>query len=512
MRKSSWKAEIASYIFHALASIDRLVDALTKVVLPLAQGLEEVRARHLVDDVNRSLTELRGLRDRIEEMFRELAPQGISTVSRGEEIGGGGEVIDWQDVDWDKTIADNPDWGKLQRLMPKLDDILGAMNSLEDVDDSLENISIKRPSVLHFADYFSDTVFESLNRILAIIRWKGETVPRGEGVRGDILGARQGSPTWKREISEYIGLALAGIYELRNFLMDIAREATESDLPNTIEEIIGRLDTMRGNLVDMLQVLVVRGEQEEVRPTGEEEVREVAWTEINWEEVILDYPDWELVKKCLPTSDFMEETMRLLQRVDNSQVFKQICLIFGFPQNLSVARYFQEEIKERVDSIIEIVDEKLLEERKHWARIREEELPPPRYEGTLNTLKENALRLFKESQEIIEKYLSEVKGEKAINLVALQSLFEDAVMGEDWEEIKSLWETFDGIGGLVLKYLDEQLKNPQLAGPQTDVLETDKETLSSNLQRLAGAVGALGLVLGKAINTWKFILLRRLIR
>jgi hypothetical protein len=341
MRESSWKEEIAFHIFFALASIDKLMKILTLVkdVLPRAQKLEPVVARPFIDHVERSLGELSKFRERLKEMFRMLAPQGISTISTGEEpiaegeIGGKGEVINWQDVDWDKTIVDNPDWWQLKRLLPKLDDIVGVINLLADVEEFMENLSVPYKPDPPFADYFSDTVFESLNQILDIIINKGETVSRGEGVRGDILEARQGK-----------------------------------------------------------------------------------------------------------------------------------------------------------------------------------ELSPHRYGGDSNTLKGEVLRFFEESQGIIEKYLPEMEGAKPINLGALKSLFENAVMEGNWEEIKSLWRKFDEFGELVLKHLEKRLRGTQLTDQQRDALETDRENLSNSLQRLAEVVGALGLTIEKAIDFWRLILLRRLIR
>jgi hypothetical protein len=341
MRESSWKEEIAFHIFFALASIDKLMTILTLVkdVLPRAQRLEAVVASHFINHVERSLSEVSKLRERLKEIFRVLAPQGISTISTGEEpvaegeIGGKGKVINWQDVDWGKTIVDNPDWGQLQRLLPKLDDIMSAMNSLMDVEEFMENLPVPYKPDPPFADYFSDTVFESLNQILSIIRRKGETVPRREGIRGDFLGARQ-----------------------------------------------------------------------------------------------------------------------------------------------------------------------------------EKGLPPRRYEGDFNTLKGEVLRFFEESQEIIEKYLSEMEEAKPINLGALKSLFANAVMEGNWEEIKSLWGKFDEFGELVLKHLEKRLRGTQLTAQQRDALETDRENLLNSLHRLAEAVGALGLTIEKEIAFWRLILLRRLIR
>jgi hypothetical protein len=236
------------------------------------------------------------------------------------------------------------------------------------------------------------------------------------------------SHVWKKEIADYIGLALAGIYELTNFLREVADEAEGTDLADTIENaIIGRLTILRDSLVEVLRLLTGGEGREAPQRTEEPEVREIAWTEVDWEEIILDYPEWRRVREHLPSSKLVADMVKLLKVVDNSPTFKEVCRRFRVPDNLSTAEYFEEEIKEWIDLIAGIVDQKIAEEKDRWQSIKTRE-GLPRFHGSgLGTLKGKALRFFRESREIIEKYLSEVI-KQPIDMNALATLYKDALV------------------------------------------------------------------------------------
>jgi hypothetical protein len=321
------------------------------------------------------------------------------------------------------------------------------------------------------------------------------------------------SHVWKREIADYIGLALAGIYELTKFLREVADEAEGTDLADTIENaIIGRLTTLRDSLVEVLRLLTGGGGREAPQQTEEVEVREVAWTEVDWEKIILDYPEWGRVWEHLPSSKLLEDIAKLLEVVDNSPIFKRICRLFGLPTNLSIVEYFREEIKDRIDLIVRIVDEKVAEEKGRWQGVKTGEGLPRLHGSSLGTLKGKALRFFRKSREIIEKYLP-MAVERPINMGALAELFKDAVVKGNWDEVKVYWEKINEIGELVLEYLRGQLQDESLTDVQWDKLKADADNLSGSLERLAGVISELGLALATATNrsVRKFALLRRFV-
>jgi hypothetical protein len=318
---------------------------------------------------------------------------------------------------------------------------------------------------------------------------------------------------WKREIANYIGLSLAGIYELTNFLKKVADEAERTDLADTIENaIIGRLTTLRDSLVEVLRLLTGGEGREAPQQTEELEVQEVAWTEVDWEKIILDYPEWGRIQEHLPSSKLLADIVELLEVVDNSPIFKRICRLYGLPTNLSIVEYFREEIEERIDLIVRIVDEKVAEEKGRWQSVRTREgLPRLRGSG-LGTLKGQALRFFREAREIIKKYLPMVV-ERPINMEALAELFKDAVVKGNWDEVKAYWEKINEIGELVLEYLRGQLQDESLTDVQWDELKADADNLAGSLERLAGVISELGLALKTAANrpVRKFALLRRFV-
>ena len=318
---------------------------------------------------------------------------------------------------------------------------------------------------------------------------------------------------WKREIANYIGLALAGIYELTNFLKEVADEAEGTDLADTIENaIIGRLTTLRESLVGVLRLLTGSEGHEAPQQTEELEVQEVAWTEVDWEKIILDYPEWRRVREYLPSSELLADIVKLLEVVDNSPIFKRICRLFGLPTNLSIVEYFQEEIEERIDLIVRIVEEKVEEEKGRWQSVKTREGLPRLHGSSLSTLKGKALRFFRESREIIEKYLA-MAIERPINMEALAELFKDAVVKGNWDEVKAYWGKINEIGELVLEYLRGRLQDEGLTDVQWGELKADADNLAGSLERLAGVISGLGLALTTAANrsVRKFALLRRLV-
>jgi hypothetical protein len=321
------------------------------------------------------------------------------------------------------------------------------------------------------------------------------------------------SRVWKREIADYIGLALAGIYELTNFLKEVADEAKGTDLADTIENaIIGRLTTLRDSLVEVLRLLTGGEGREAPQQTEELEVQEVAWTEVDWEKIILDYPEWGRIREHLPSSKLLADIVELLEVVDNSPTFKRICRLYGLPTNLSIVEYFREEIEERIDLIVRIVDEKVAEEKGRWQSVRTREGLPRLRDSGLGTLKGQALRFFRESREIIKKYLPMVV-ERPVNMEALAELFKDAVVKGNWDEVKAYWEKINEIGELVLEYLRGQLQDESLTDVQWDELKADADNLAGSLERLAGVISELGLALKTAANrpVRKFALLRRFV-
>jgi hypothetical protein len=321
------------------------------------------------------------------------------------------------------------------------------------------------------------------------------------------------SHVWKREIADYIGLALAGIYELTNFLREVADEAEETDLADTIKNvIIGRLTTLRDSLVEVLRLLTGGEGREAPQQTEELEVQEVAWTEVDWEKIILDYPEWRRVREHLPSSELLADIVELLEVVDNSPIFKRICRLFGLSTNLSVVEYFREEIEERIDLIARIVDEKVAEEKGRWQSVKTREGLPRLRDSGLGTLKGKALRFFRESREIIEKYLP-MAVERPINMGTLAELFKDAVVKGNWDEVKVYWEKINEIGELVLEYLRERLQDESLTGVHRDKLKADVDSLAGSLEHLVGVISELGLALKPTPNrsVRKFALLRRLV-
>lgn len=321
------------------------------------------------------------------------------------------------------------------------------------------------------------------------------------------------SHVWKREIADSIGVALAGIYELTKFLMEVAGEAEGTDLADTIKNtIIGRLTTLRDSLVGVLRLLTGGEGREAPQQTEELEVQQVAWTEVDWEKIILDYPEWRRVREYLPSSELLADIVKSLEWVDNSPTFKRICRLFGVPADLSTVKYFREEIKERIDLIVRIVDEKVAEEKDRWQGVKTGE-GLPRFHGSgLGTLKRKALRFFRESREIIEKYLPKAV-ERPINMKALEELFKDAVVKGNWDEVKVYWEKINEIGELVLEYLRGQLQDESLTDVQWDKLKADADNLAGRLESLAGVISELGLALKTATNrsVRKFVLLRRFV-
>jgi hypothetical protein len=321
------------------------------------------------------------------------------------------------------------------------------------------------------------------------------------------------SQVWKREIADYIGLSLAGIYELTNFLKEVADEAEGTDLADTIENaIIGRLTTLRDSLVEVLRLLTGGEGREAPQQTEELEVQEMAWTEVDWEKIILDYPEWGRIREHLPSSKLLADIVELLEVVDNSSTFKRICRLYGLPTNLSIVEYFREEIEERIDLIVRIVDEKVAEEKGRWQSVRTGEGLPRLRDSGLGTLKGKALRFFREAREIIKKYLPMVV-ERPINMEALAELFKDAVVKGNWDEVKAYWEKINEIGELVLEYLRGQLQDESLTDVQWDELKADADNLAGSLERLAGVISELGLALKTAANrpVRKFALLRRFV-
>jgi len=321
------------------------------------------------------------------------------------------------------------------------------------------------------------------------------------------------SRVWKREIANYIGLALASTYELKRFLEEVAEKAGGTDLADTIEnEVIGRLITLRDSLVEVLRLLAGSEGHEAPRQAEEVEVQEVPWTEVDWEKVILDYPAWGQVRKHLPSSELVADIARLLKEVDNSPAFKRICRLFSVPPNLSTVKYFEEEIKEWIDLIAGVVDQKIAEEKGRWQSIKIGEGLPRLHDSGLGTLKGKTLKLFRESREIIEEHLSKV-AERPINIEALAELFKEAVVKGNWDEVKVYWEKINEIGELVLEYLRGQLQDESLTDVQRDKLKADADKLADSLERLAGVISELGLALGEVTNRLvrRFAFLRRLV-